>query len=142
MSKETEKEVDISDFFTTDNEINGIWYEPCPYGKHTNIEFKLLGISSDVTVTAGDQYDKDMEAAKKETDPVKRDRLETEALVRRVASMVVDIRGKNGFVPKINGEPLTYTKENVKKILRGSRAIRNEFLKVIGGGEDFMTRKG
>lgn len=135
------KEIDIADFFTTDNEVNGVWYEPKPYGKPTGIEFKLLGISSDVTVTASEQYDKEMDLAKKETDVVKRDKLETEALVRRVGAMVVDIRGKDGVVPMINGKPLTYTRENVEVILRGSRAIRNEFLKVIGSGEDFMTKK-
>ncbi len=129
--------IDIADFFTIENEEQGIWYEPLDCG----IEFKLLGASSDAAVTAGEQYDKDLTAAEKEQDVVKRARLNKDALVKRLAATIVDVRGKDGVQPEIKGKPLVYSKENILAILNGSAVIRDALLKGLATKSNFMMKK-
>ena len=128
--------IDISDFFTTDGEMNGVWYEPVVNGHGIGIEFKILGNSSDQAIMAAEQFEKDSAVAEKETNVVKKTRLEGAALNKRIAAMIVDVRGKD-----LKGKPLTYSKENVEAILDGSKAIRTDIMKAFLDSSNFMTRK-
>lgn len=133
--------IDIGDFFTTDGEMNGIWYEPVVNGKGIGIEFKILGNSSDQAIMAAEQYEKDYALSEKEKDVVKKTRLEAEALTKRISAMVIDIRGKDGKEITIKGKPLVYSKENVETILNGSKAIKSDIMKAFLDSSNFMTRK-
>lgn len=133
--------VDIADFFTTEGETNGVWYEPVVNGRGIGIEFKVLGNSSDKAIMAAETYEKDLAACEKETDIVKKSRMERDALSKRIEVMVLDIRGKDGREILIQGKPLTYSKESVMAILDGSKPIRTELLKAFTTSETFMTKK-
>ena len=133
--------IDISDFFTTDGEMNGVWYEPVVNGHGIGIEFKILGNSSDQAIVAAEQFEKDSAVAEKETDVLKKTRLEGKALTKRIASMVIDIRGKDGKEITLKGKPLVYSKENVETILDGSKAIKSDIMKAFLDTSNFMTRK-
>ena len=133
--------IDISDFFTTDGEMNGVWYEPVVNGHGIGIEFKILGNSSDQAIMAAEQFEKDSAVAEKETNVVKKTRLEGAALNKRIAAMIVDVRGKDGKEIMLKGKPLTYSKENVEAILDGSKAIRTDIMKAFLDSSNFMTRK-
>lgn len=133
--------VDIADFFTAEAEANGAWYEPVVNGKGIGIEFKLLGNSSDKAIVAAEAYEKALAESEKETDIVKRSRMERDALSKRIEVMVLDIRGKDGREILIRGKPLTYSKEAVMAILDGSKPIKTELLKAFTSSETFMTRK-
>ena len=133
--------IDISDFFTTQKEKEGIWFEPKVKGVGIGIEFKVLGTASDATIIAGEQYEKDSALAENEKDPVKKSHLNRDALVKRISAMVVDIRAKDEGEILIRGKPLTYSRENVEAILMGSRAIRTELLNAFMDSGNFMTRK-
>lgn len=139
--KEIFMTIDIADFFTDKNEKEGVWYEPVINGKGIGIEFKILGNSCDAAIRASEEYDKALAAAEKELDVVKRARLKGEAMNKRIEVMVTDIRGKDGREILINGQPLTYTKENVMRILDESKAIKSEILDAFMTSETFMTRK-
>lgn len=133
--------VDIGDYFTTDNETSGIWYEPVVNGKGIGIEFKILGNSSDQAIMAAEQYEKDYALTEKETDVLKKTRMEAKALTKRISAMVIDIRGKDGKEIAIKGKPLVYSKENVEMILDGSKAIKSDIMKAFLDTSNFMTRK-
>lgn len=133
--------VDIADFFTTENEKEGVWYEPVINGKGIGIEFKILGNSCDAAIRASEEYEKAIAASEKESDIVKRARLNSEAMAKRIEVMVTDIRGKDGKEILIKGQPLTYTKENVMMILNESKAIKSEILNAFTASETFMTKK-
>lgn len=83
--------VDIADFFTTEGETNGVWYEPVVNGRGIGIEFKVLGNSSDKAIMAAETYEKDLAACEKETDIVKKSRMERDALSKRIEVMVLDL---------------------------------------------------
>lgn len=140
MAKE-EKSVDISKFFTTSNEKEGCWIEPKIKGVGIGIEFKILGLSSDEVMIAADKYDKESEKIEKESDRIKKIKMGNEARIRRIASCIVDIRGKDGAKPLINGKPLEYSKEIVEEILLESPDIRDEILAASINTENFMTKK-
>ena len=129
--------IDIGDFFTVDNEKQGIWYEPVNCG----IEFKILGISSDRSVTASEQYEKDLAHAEKESDPMKRKELEKEALIRRIGAVITDVRGKDGNEILMQGKPLSFSEGNINNILSSSTIIRDALLKGISTKSNFMTKK-
>ncbi len=137
--------IDIADFFTSRNEEEGIWFEPKVKkdGKELGIgiEFRLLGNSSDAAVLAGELYEKELSVAEGEKDSVKKSHLERDALVKRIAAMVVDIRPKGGEEILIDGKPLSYSRQNVEAILAGSRVIRSQLLSAFMATENFMTRK-
>ena len=139
--EKAEKSVDISQFFTTSNEKEGCWIEPKVNGIGIGIEFKVLGLSSDDVMIAADKYDKETEKIEKEADRVKKIKLGNDARVRRIASCVVDIRGKDGITPVIKGKPLTYSKEVVEEILMESPDIRDEILSASVNSANFMTKK-
>ena len=68
-----EKEViNLEDFFTTDNEKEGIWYEPKIGGIPCGIEFLVTGRGSDENVANSERYDKDVAGAEDIKDPVER----------------------------------------------------------------------
>lgn len=133
--------VDIADFFTTDGEMNGVWYEPVVNGKGIGVEFKILGNSSDQAIRAAEEYEKDTAICEKESDIVKKTRLESKALTKRVAAMITDMRGKDGKEILIKGKPLSFSKEAVCEILDGSKTIKTDILKAFLDTANFMTRK-
>jgi len=133
---------DISDYFTKKNEEEGVWDEIRIDGKGIGWEFKIYGASSDEAVIASEQYEKDIEAASTEGDPVKRNQLETEAVIKRLVAVIIDIRRKDGKPFLIQGKPFQNTKENIRFILEQSRVIRKGLLSSLAGNTTFMTKKG
>ena len=135
------KVVDIADFFTTSREKEGIWYEPHVDDVGIGIEFKILGYSSDQNVISAEVYRKEHEAAEAETDPVKKNNMERDAVCKRIASLVTDIRGKNGNEIRIGGKPLVYSEDVVRQILYENIDIRTDLFKATLDTPNFQMKK-
>lgn len=132
---------DVSKFYTTKNESEGVWYELKFSGMNTGIEVKLYGILSDAAVLADEAYDKEIDEAEKESDVIKRAHLRREALIKRNAAMISDIRGKDGTPLEMDGKPLEYSRQAVEELLRNSRELMADLMKAIGNSKVFMTKK-
>ncbi len=133
--------IDIADFFTTSREKEGVWYEPVIEDVGIGIEFKILGYSSDQNVISAEVYRKEHEAAEKETDPVKKNNMERDAVCKRIASLVTDIRGKDGNEIRIDGKPLVYSDEVVRHILYENIDIRTDLFKATLDTPNFQMKK-
>lgn len=139
--KEEKKVVDIADFFTTSREKEGVWYEPKVDDVGIGIEFKILGYSSDQNVISAEVYRKEHEAAEAETDPVKKNNMERDAVCKRIASLITDLRGKNGNEIKIGGKPLTYSEDAVRQILYENIDIRTDLFRATLDTPNFQMKK-
>lgn len=135
------KVIDIADFFTTSREKEGVWYEPKIEDVGIGIEFKILGYSSDQNVISAEVYRKEHEEAEKETDPVKKNNMERDAVCKRIASLVTDIRGKDGNEIRIGGKPLSYSEEVVREILYENIDIRTDLFKATLETPNFQMKK-
>ena len=136
-----EEIVDIADFFTTSNEKEGVWFEPEIRGKKLGIEFKILGSASDENIKSADIYNKEHEQAEKETDPLKKVTKEREAVCKRIASIITDMRPAAGKKIVVKGEPLTYSPEMIQKILWENIEIRTALFSPSIDDANFMTKK-
>ena len=133
--------VDISNFFTTTREKEGVWYEIHVGEIATGLEVNLLGGASDENILSADVYRKEHEEAEKEKDPAKKAELERKAVCKRLSAIITDLRCKKGYEIIINGEPLTYSPEVVYQILWESKDIRSDIFQATFDDSNFMMKK-
>lgn len=141
MAVTKDKTIDIADFFTTTKEREGVWYEAKVQGVPTGLMFKVLGYASDENVLSAEAYKKEHELAEKETDVAKKAEMEREAVCNRLTAIVTDLKAVEGKNIVLNGEPLTYSKEIVKKIFWESIDIRTDVFNASFDSTNFMTKK-
>lgn len=91
-----EKIIDISQFFSRENEMEGIWFEPEVNNKPTGIEFKVFGPSSSAASRANDFYNKENEVIQSIKDEGEKMTKIYEVLARQTAMMIGDVRVKGG----------------------------------------------
>ena len=130
VKKASPKVIDISKFFNITREKEGVWYEPKINGVPLGLELKILGPSAEEVRKAAIEYDKAHEESVKmiKTDQGKALDMEQEALSKRAAAAVVDIRGANGNVIKIDGKPLVYSKEIIERLFFENGDITGDVL--------------
>lgn len=141
MATEKLKEVELSDFFTTTREKEGVWIEAKIGNKGTGLLFKIVGYASDENVKSADAYKKAHEIAEKETDVVKKAEMERRAVCERLTAIVIDLKCADGVNIKLNGEPLKYSKELVYQILWESMDIRTYIFTETFDSSNFMKKK-
>lgn len=140
MSKK-DNVVEISDFFVTSNEKNGVWYEAKTESGPCGIEFYIYGQSSDRNIISADVYKKEKQEAEDITDPVKYSDKIREITCKRIAAVIGDIRGANGKKLVSNGEEIKYSEELILKILEENIDIRTDLLQAIFTSENFQKKK-
>lgn len=139
----TEKEekkknvINLEDFFSTTKESEGIWIDPLGMG----VEFKILGASSDVNAISAEEYSKAEDEANKVDDIVRQRNLKRDAICKRIASMVIDIRAKDGNEIMFGGEPVKFSKELITKFCYENVELRTALLNAIFDSTNFMKKK-
>lgn len=132
--------IEISDFFTTSREKEGVWIEPEINGVGLGVEFKVVGQSSPIFVEAISKYMAAHNKVLEETDIKKAYELETEAQSDRSASIVVDLRAKPGVKLEDGGEALKYSPDVVRKIMYEITAIRDDVWEKASRSYSFMKK--
>lgn len=140
MAKKT---INISDFFCTTREKEGVWYEAkLGNGNGTGIEFKMLGPSSDENAIAAEAYSKRHDEIEKEKDPKKSAELQRDAVCKRIAAVITDIRGKDGAeLVDDDGKEIKYSEKVIYKILDENIEIRTDLLNALFETSTFMKKK-
>lgn len=133
--------INLEDLFITTKQTEGVWYEAKDGETPTGLMFKILGVQSDKSVIARDAYDKALELVEKEKDPVKKAHLNKEAAVDLVASVIVDMKSKDGCEARLGGKEVEYSDELVRKILNENINIRSDLFAASLKTETFMTKK-
>lgn len=140
MAKKT---INISDYFCTTREKEGVWYEAkLGNGTNTGIEFKILGPSSDENAIAAEAYSKQHDEIEKEKDPKIAAKMQREAVCKRIAAVITDIRGKDGMqLVNDDGTEIKYSYDVVYKILDENIEIRTDLLNALFETSTFMKKK-
>lgn len=87
--------IDVSKFYSLNNEENGVWFEAEIGRRGTGIEFLVYGPNSKKAWVASNHYAKALEELE-DLDEEERRNKGNEYLVDAVVEIVKDVRGKNG----------------------------------------------
>lgn len=132
--------IDIADFFTKENQDNGVWCEPSLDGK-IGVEFLVIGAESNEAAQLFADYDKDMGRIKDIKDVSTKNEEIRKALATTAAKITKDFRAKNGKPLLIKGEPLKYSFNACYTIMYNSPSIADELIRFSRKDTNFMAKK-
>lgn len=135
------KSINIEDFFTEDNEKEGIWFEPKIKGVPCGIEFLVTGTGTDENVAASERYEKAIAETEDIKDPLEKVKKQKEIDANRVAEFIKGIRAAEGNVLKFGGKPLEYSVPMVQQLLLKSPLIKLEIIKFAKDTANFIKRE-
>ena len=135
------KSINIEDFFTEDNEKEGIWFEPKIKGVPCGIEFLVTGTGTDENVAASERYEKAIAETEDIKDPLEKVKKQKEIDANRVAEFVKGIRASEGSELKYNGKPLEFSVPMVQQLMLKSPLIKMEIIKFARETANFIKRE-
>lgn len=139
---EEKKFIDIEDFYTDDNEKNGVWHEAVTEDGPSGLEFLLIGIHSDEAVAKMEHYDRLVkEVREKEKDPEIRAQKERELDAERVASLTKGIRTSGGEVIRKKGQEIDFSLDFIKEFYLHAPLIKMDNIEFCVRTANFMNRK-
>lgn len=145
MAKEEKKEelieINIEDFFTTENEETGVWFEPIIKGIPCGIEFLVTGSNTDKNAAQAERFKKARAEIEKLKDPEERSARLKEIDSKRAAEFIQGMRAAKGCKANFGGQPLEYSKPMVEKIMFGAPLIRLEIINFAYETANFMKRE-
>ena len=140
--EKAEKEViNIEDFFTEDNERNGIWFEPKINNIPCGIEFLVTGTGTDENVVASERFDKELAKLEDLKDPIEKSKQKKVLDANRVAEFVIGIRSAGDKEVLFGGKPLEYSVPLIQQILQKSPLIKIEIVKFAMNTANFIKRE-
>lgn len=128
--------LDITRFFSRDNEENGKWFEPLVKGEKVGFEVKVYGPNSKAVFTADEKFQKQRNDADKIEDADEKSRLMDKILAERFAGYVADIRGKDGRKLVIKGKEVT--KDDFYTIIYNSPILALEISRFAMKQDNFL----
>ncbi len=131
--------LDIAQFFSRDNENNGAWFEPEINGRKCGFEFLVCGVNSNTASIADEKWNKQKSEVKSIQDPQERAKKDDEIFSERIASFILDIRGKDKKRLVANGREVT--KDDIPLIIYNSPALAVEVSKFAGTLENFLGQE-
>lgn len=140
VKTEKKEVIEITDFFTTSREKEGVWIEPEINGVGLGIEFKVVGQSSPKFVEAVNKYIAAHNKVLEESSVQLAYEKEIAAQVDRVTGIVIDLRAKSGVKLENGGEPIVYSKETVREIMYEISAIRDDIWEKATRSYSFMKK--
>lgn len=140
------KQINIEDFFTADNEVSGIWFEPKIKTRNgilepCGLEFLVTGKDTDENIAASERYEKQSAELNDLKDPVEKARKGKELDARRVAEFVKSMRVTEGYKVNFGGKQIEYTPELVYQILLKAPLIKDEIIKFVLDTANFIKRE-
>lgn len=139
MSEKNEKEIiNIEDFFTVDNEKEGVWFEPKINGNPCGIEFLVTGVGTDANIAASERFEKELAKLEELKDPIERSEKRKVLDANRVAEQIKGIRPADGKNLMFNGKPLEYSVPLIQQIMLKSPLIKVEIVKFAVKTENFI----
>lgn len=135
------RNVNIEDFFTVDNEKEGIWFEPRINNIPCGIEFLVTGKGTDENIARSERFEKKVSELQKIKDPEERIAAIKKADAERVAEFVKGVRAAEGCNTMFGGKPLEYSVPLVQKIMLKSPLIKDEITDFASNTVNFIKRE-
>lgn len=131
--------LDISSFFSRENEEKGVWYEPTVKGQKVGFELRIYGPNSKAVSIADEKFQKERDEANAIEDNSEKAKKMDEILARRFASYISDIRGKDGLKLEMNGKEVT--KDDIFTIIYNSPVIALDISRFAMKQDNFLGNK-
>lgn len=135
------KTINIEDFFTVDNEKEGVWFEPKINGIPCGIEFLVTGKGTDENIARSERFEKTVAELQDLKDPLERIKKLKQADAERVAEFIKGIRASDGNEVLFGGKPLEYSVPLVQQILLKSPLIKDELTDFASETTNFIKRE-
>lgn len=133
------KTVDITKYFTRDNEENGIWKELILNGEKSGIEACIYGVNSNSVTLANENYRKEMAEVSNIKDVDLRHEKTEAAFAKRMTGLVKDFRNKEtGESLGKTGKPMTY--DEIFNVMFNSPIIARAVLEISTETELFLVK--
>lgn len=133
------KTVDITKYFTRDNEENGIWKELILNGEKSGIEACIYGVNSNSVTLANENYRKEMAEVSNIKDVDLRNEKTEAAFAKRMTGFVKDFRNKEtGESLGKTGKPMTY--DEIFNVMFNSPIIARAVLEISTETELFLVK--
>lgn len=132
--------IDISRFFTRQNEEEGIEREIYIGGMPTGIVATIYGVNSNAVSIANEQYHKEMAELSTISDPKKKNEKSDLAFAKRVAGFCKKLAGKDGK-PLTLKDGSAVTEKDYPMIMQEAPLIAKEILEYATSTEDFLDRE-
>ncbi len=134
--------VNLEDFFTSDHERDGIWFEPKIKGIPCGFEFLVTGFGSDENAVNDERFEKENAKAKEIKDSLERQKKLGEIDAKRIAALVKGIRAAEGTTEvDFGGKPIEYSVPLIQEIMLKSPLIKLEVAKFSADTTNFIIRK-
>ena len=135
--------IDLEDFFTEENEKNGMWHEPVIDGTPCGLEFLIIGIHTDEAAKNMEFYDGLIDEVQnnKNISEADRDKKLSEIDAARVASSTKGMRAKNGATLRKDGKEVEFSEELVKEFYFNTPIIKMDNIEFALKTSNFMKRK-
>lgn len=133
--------VNLEDFFTDDNEQDGIWFEPKIKGIPCGFEFLVTGTGTDENIANSERFEKAMAETEDIKDPIERVKKQKILDANRVAEFVKGIRASEGHEVLSGGKPVEYSVPLIQKILLKSPLIKLELIRFAKDTANFIKRE-
>lgn len=133
--------VNLEDFFTDDNEKNGIWFEPKIKGIPCGFEFLVTGTGTDENIANSERFEKALSETEGIKDPIERVKKQKILDANRVAEFVKGIRATEGHEVLSGGKPVEYSVPLIQKILLKSPLIKQELIRFAKDTANFIKRE-
>lgn len=135
------KVINLKDFYTRENEQNGMWFEPV-VDEPLGIEFLVISVSSNEGVALMEHYDREQKEAQKEKDPQIRARKLEEIDAERTAALVKGVRAVDGYeLQDENGNKVDFSLPLVKEFFFNAPLVKVSVIKFAIDTANFMNRK-
>jgi len=135
------KTINIEDFFTEDNEQQGVWFEPKINGIPCGLEFLLTGKHTDENIAGTERYEKQLSKLEELKDPVEKAKKQKELDANRVAEFVKGLRVVEGYEVNFGGKGIEYSVPLVQKIFLKSPLIKDEVINFVMKTTNFIKRE-
>jgi hypothetical protein len=136
-----ERVINIEDFFTVDNENEGMWFEPKVNGEPCGIEFLVTGRGSSENTANTERYEKELAKLQDIKDPIEKVDKAKELDANFVATFVKGIRPAEGAKLNFGGKPLEYSVPLIQKFLFKSPLIKGEIVAFAKDTTNFIKRE-
>lgn len=133
------KTINISNFFTRQNEENGVEKKIFINGEFTGIIAEIYGANSNVVSVANEQYRKEIAEINAIKDPMIKAEKNDIAFAKRMAGFVKSLKVEGGEL--VNDDGSVVTKDDFPTIMKESPLLARAILEIASDTESFLDKK-
>ena len=135
------KVINLEDYYSEDNEREGVWASPEDIDVDCPFEFLLTGANDPRNVAYAERYSKKLDELEDIKDLEEKAEKRKDLDAERIADFVQGMRPKTGYKLTVGKEDFVYSKPYIIKFFRKSPLIQNWAFRFVYKTANFIGRK-